>query len=105
MKVDKTIRLQDQPGPSNKTTKRTFPSASRARRQLKRAPNDADNLIRQSNAAAQLKVVSQASKEHKVENLKNFVYRKEAGKDVTVYIFDDGANKQHNVSIPCFTGP
>ena len=47
-------------------------------------------------------MVSQASKEHKVDNLKNFVYRKEAGKGVTVYIFDDGANKEHDVSVLCF---
>lgn len=101
MKPDKTIRLQDQPDPSNKTTKRTLSAAIRAERHLKRAPDD---LIRQSDAPAQLKVVSQASKEHKVSDLKNFVYRKEAGKDVTVYIFDDGANKQHNVSVLCFIG-
>ncbi|KAL8829647.1 MAG: hypothetical protein Q9191_001898 [Dirinaria sp. TL-2023a] len=97
VKADKIIRIQDQPDhpdPSNNATKRTISAANRVERHLKRAPED--NLIRQSNALPQLKVVSQPSKEDKVDDLKNFVYRKEAGKGVTVYIFDDGANKEHN---------
>ncbi len=57
-----------------------------------------DSLKRQSDAPDQLKVVSQPSGVP-VTNLKNFVYREEAGKGITIYVDDTGANKQSNVSI------
>ncbi len=55
-----------------------------------------DTLNRQSDAPDQLKVVSQPDN-IPVKNLKNFVYRQEAGQGVTIYIHDSGANKDSNV--------
>jgi len=56
-----------------------------------------DSLNRQSDAPDQLKMVSQPLNVP-VKNLKNFVYRQEAGQGVTVYVDDTGANKDSNVS-------
>ena len=83
---------------SKKTSKRGLSAEKRAVKHMKR-----DNLERDSTAPDQLKVVSQPSKEHKVKDLKNFVYQKEPGKGVTVYIFDWGMNKNHDVGVlyPC----
>ncbi|KAL8884774.1 MAG: hypothetical protein Q9215_007251 [Flavoplaca cf. flavocitrina] len=50
-----------------------------------------------------LKVVSQPSKEDEVSNLKNFAYREKAGRYVTVYVYDSGANKDHSVSVEPLT--
>ncbi|KAL9033289.1 MAG: hypothetical protein Q9180_006025, partial [Flavoplaca navasiana] len=57
---------------------------------------ETQTIIKQENPPEQLKVVSQPSKEDEVSNLKNFAYREEAGRDVTVYVFDSGANKDHS---------
>lgn len=94
MKPDKTISLEEDDKSSNKKTKRALSAEKRAVKHMKR-----DNLVRDGSAPEQLKVVSQPSKDHKVSTLKNYVYREEAGKGVTVYIFDRGANKNHNVGL------
>ena len=94
MKPDKIISLQGDDNSSNKKKKRALSAEKRAVKHVKR-----DNLERDGRAPNQLKVVSQPSKDDKVSTLKNYVYRKEAGKGVTVYIFDDGVNKGHNVGL------
>ncbi|KAL8880717.1 MAG: hypothetical protein Q9198_001930 [Flavoplaca austrocitrina] len=62
---------------------------------LHRNRDEPKTVVKQQDSPEQLKVVSQPSKDDHVSNLKNFAYREEAGRGVTVYIFDEGANKDH----------
>ncbi|KAL8993004.1 MAG: hypothetical protein Q9169_006662 [Polycauliona sp. 2 TL-2023] len=57
--------------------------------------DESQSIIKQANAPEQLKVVSQPDRDTKVGSLTHFAYREEAGRGVTVFIFDTGANKEH----------
>ncbi|KAL8909225.1 MAG: hypothetical protein Q9171_005143 [Xanthocarpia ochracea] len=84
---DKIIPLEQLHDPEPGFEKRTI---------VHRKRDEPGEVIKQSNAPQQLKVISQPGKEVKVGDLRNFAYREEAGRGVTVYIFDEGANKQHS---------
>ncbi|KAL9035431.1 MAG: hypothetical protein Q9180_004866, partial [Flavoplaca navasiana] len=66
------------------------------KRNLRRKRDEPKTIVKQPNPPDQLKVVSQPTKDNKVSDLKNFAYREEAGRGVTVYLFDEGANKVHS---------
>ncbi|KAL8788732.1 MAG: hypothetical protein Q9213_001546 [Squamulea squamosa] len=84
---DKTIRLNKMGSSGTRLRKRGFPTRRR---------DEPGKVIKQSDAPELLKIVSQPSKDNKPKDLKNFAYREEAGRGVTVYLFDDGANKEAN---------
>ncbi|KAL8774328.1 MAG: hypothetical protein Q9209_001079 [Squamulea sp. 1 TL-2023] len=85
--VDKIVHLERMDGSGSRLQKRAFP---------KRRREEPGKVIKQLDAPEQLKIVSQPSKDNKHKHLKNFAYREEAGRGVTVDIFDDGANKDSN---------